>query len=48
MGTVIAIPNERLLQTVNLNTNIQDAFKMADDILVRPPRASPTSSPSRA
>jgi cell division protein FtsZ len=33
VDTVIAIPNERLLQTVNLNTNIQDAFKMADDIL---------------
>lgn len=33
VDTVIAIPNERLLQTVNLNTSIQDAFKMADDIL---------------
>ena len=33
VDTVIAIPNERLLQTVNLNTTIQDAFKMADDIL---------------
>ncbi|HWQ09181.1 MAG TPA: cell division protein FtsZ, partial [Holophaga sp.] len=30
---VIAIPNERLLQTVNLNTSIQDAFRLADDIL---------------
>jgi cell division protein FtsZ len=33
VGTVISIPNERLLQTVNLNTSIQDAFKLADDIL---------------
>jgi cell division protein FtsZ len=33
VDTVIAIPNERLLQTVNLNTSIQDAFRMADDIL---------------
>jgi cell division protein FtsZ len=31
--TVISIPNERLLQTVNLNTSIQDAFRLADDIL---------------
>ncbi len=33
VDTVIAIPNERLLQAVNLDTSIQDAFKMADDIL---------------
>jgi len=33
VDTVIAIPNERLLQTVSLETSIQDAFKMADDIL---------------
>jgi cell division protein FtsZ len=33
VDTVIAIPNERLLQTVNLNTSVQDAFRMADDIL---------------
>jgi cell division protein FtsZ len=33
VATVISIPNERLLQTVNLDTSIQDAFKMADDIL---------------
>ncbi len=33
VDTVIAIPNERLLQTVSLDTSIQDAFKMADDIL---------------
>jgi len=33
VDTVISIPNERLLQTVNLDTSIQDAFKMADDIL---------------
>jgi cell division protein FtsZ len=33
VNTVISIPNERLLQTVNLDTSIQDAFKMADDIL---------------
>jgi cell division protein FtsZ len=33
VDTVISIPNERLLQSVNLDTSIQDAFKMADDIL---------------
>ncbi|MGB2845128.1 MAG: cell division protein FtsZ, partial [Candidatus Aminicenantaceae bacterium] len=33
VDTVIAIPNERLLQTVTLDTSITDAFKMADDIL---------------
>ncbi|HSA97346.1 MAG TPA: cell division protein FtsZ, partial [Acidobacteriota bacterium] len=31
--TVISIPNERLLQSVNLNTSVQDAFRLADDIL---------------
>jgi len=33
VDTVISIPNERLLETVNLDTSIQDAFKIADDIL---------------
>jgi cell division protein FtsZ len=33
VDTVIAIPNERLLQTVSLETSIQDAFKLADDVL---------------
>ena len=33
VDTVISIPNERLLKTVNAGTSIQDAFKMADDIL---------------
>jgi len=33
VDTVISIPNERLLETVTLDTSIQDAFKMADDIL---------------
>jgi cell division protein FtsZ len=33
VDTVIAIPNERLLQSVNLNTSVQDAFRLADDIL---------------
>ena len=33
VDTVISIPNERLLQTVTLDTSIQDAFKVADDIL---------------
>jgi cell division protein FtsZ len=33
VDTVIAIPNERLLQTVVPDTSIQDAFKMADDVL---------------
>jgi cell division protein FtsZ len=33
VDTVIAIPNERLLETVNLNTSIPDAFRLADDVL---------------
>jgi cell division protein FtsZ len=33
VDTVIAIPNERLLKTVSPDTSMQDAFKMADDIL---------------
>ncbi len=33
VDTVISIPNERLLETVNLETSINEAFKMADDIL---------------
>ncbi len=33
VDTVISIPNERLLETVTLDTSIQDAFRMADDIL---------------
>jgi cell division protein FtsZ len=33
VDTVIAIPNERLVQTVNLTTSVQDAFRLADDIL---------------
>ncbi|MFQ6069303.1 MAG: cell division protein FtsZ [Candidatus Aminicenantales bacterium] len=33
VDTVISIPNERLLEHVNLDTSIQEAFKMADDIL---------------
>jgi len=33
VDTVISIPNERLLQTVTLDTSIQEAFKVADDIL---------------
>ncbi|MFQ6081735.1 MAG: cell division protein FtsZ [Candidatus Aminicenantia bacterium] len=33
VDTAIAIPNERLLQTVDLNTSIEDAFKLADDVL---------------
>jgi len=31
--TVIAIPNERLLQTVDANTTLEEAFKLADDVL---------------
>ncbi|MCP2605922.1 cell division protein FtsZ, partial [Candidatus Aminicenantes bacterium AC-335-O07] len=31
--TVIAIPNERLLETVNANTTLEEAFKLADDVL---------------
>ena len=33
VDTVITIPNERLLQTVEPGTTLQDAFKIADDIL---------------
>ncbi len=33
VDTVIAIPNERLLQTVIHTTSLQDAFVMADDVL---------------
>jgi len=33
VDTVIAIPNERLLQTVQLDTTVQDAFRCADDVL---------------
>ncbi|MBN1274541.1 MAG: cell division protein FtsZ [Candidatus Aminicenantes bacterium] len=33
VDTVISIPNERLIKTVNNGTSIQDAFKMTDDIL---------------
>lgn len=33
VDTVIAIPNERLLQTVNINTSIIDSFRMADEVL---------------
>lgn len=33
VDTVIAIPNERLLQTVDLNTTLEEAFKLADDVL---------------
>jgi len=33
VDTVIAIPNERLVQTVNMATSVQDAFRLADDIL---------------
>jgi cell division protein FtsZ len=31
--TVIAIPNERLLETIGMETSIHEAFKMADDVL---------------
>ncbi len=33
VDTVIAIPNERLLETVNLNTSISESFRLADDVL---------------
>jgi cell division protein FtsZ len=33
VDTVISIPNERLLHAVGIETSINDAFKMADDIL---------------
>ena len=33
VDTVIAIPNDRLIQTVDLNTSLEEAFKLADDVL---------------
>jgi cell division protein FtsZ len=33
VDTVITIPNERLLGTVDRNASLQDAFKLADDVL---------------
>src|SRR5262245_29626360 len=33
VDTVITIPNERLLQTVQRGTSLQDSFRIADDIL---------------
>lgn len=33
VDTVITIPNERLLQTVQRGTSLQEAFRIADDIL---------------
>ncbi len=33
VDTVIAIPNERLLQTINIDTSLLDAFRLADDVL---------------
>jgi len=33
VDTVITIPNERLLHTVDRNMSLQDAFRMADDVL---------------
>lgn len=33
VDTVITIPNERLLQTVDRNVTLVDSFKMADDVL---------------
>ncbi|MBC7933290.1 MAG: cell division protein FtsZ [Rubrivivax sp.] len=33
VDTVITIPNERLLHTVGKDVSLQDAFKMADDVL---------------
>jgi len=31
--TVITIPNERLLETISMETSIHEAFKLADDVL---------------
>ncbi len=33
VDTVIAIPNDKLLETVEVNTNMNDAFAVADDVL---------------
>ena len=35
VDTVITIPNERLLHTVDRNVSLQDAFKLADDVLLQ-------------
>ena len=33
VDTVIAIPNDRLLETIEANTSVNDAFAVADDVL---------------
>ena len=33
VDTLITIPNDRLLQVADKNTSINDAFRMADDVL---------------
>ena len=42
VDTVITIPNERLLSTVDGRTSLHDAFAAADDVLRQASRASPT------
>jgi cell division protein FtsZ len=37
--TLIVIPNDRLLQIVNKNTSLSDAFRLADDVLHQASRA---------
>lgn len=33
VDTIIIVPNERLLQAVDKKVTIQDAFRLADDVL---------------
>jgi len=49
VDTVIVIPNERLMETVERGTSFFDAFRIADDILRQSGyRVFRTSSPSQA
>jgi cell division protein FtsZ len=45
VDTLIIIPNEKLLQVVDKNTSINDAFRIADDVLRQGVRVFPTLLP---
>ncbi len=42
VDTIITIPNERLLHTIDQGTSITEAFAVADDVLRQAVQASPT------
>ena len=42
VDTLIVIPNSRLLTVLDRKTSMLDAFEVADDVLHRASRASPT------